>query len=212
MYESVYSLCVCVCVSSMCVSMHSCKKSSQHARTHTQLQFYERVTTCVGSVHANGSLCGRVCVFGTQGGWDVGNSLCHQVLATCNPIWAVRMCSPLLATLRLPGAPSATCAPLIPPLHEVSRWLTHMNTRRGVSAVNEVKLVPERREMTPTVTEREQVAAPVAIYSASQAVKRQLHEVELKRPQTLNQCYCMIYPIKARRLQGLKEEKTQSAP
>lgn len=33
-------------------------------------------------------------VFGPQDGQYVGNSLCHQVLATCNPIWAVRMCSP----------------------------------------------------------------------------------------------------------------------
>ena len=75
----VVCLCVCVCV---CVSVSS---------MHTQLQFYERVNTRVGSAHVNGSLCVCVCVLSAQGGRDVGNSLCHQVLATCNPIWAARM-------------------------------------------------------------------------------------------------------------------------
>lgn len=127
----------------------------QHACVHanvmnTQLQFYERVSMRVGSAHAIGGLRGHV--FRTQGGRDVGNSFCHQVLATCNPIWAVRMCTPHPPLLRLPGAQSATCAPLIPPQHKLSRWLTLINTRREVSAVSEVKLVPERREITLTLT------------------------------------------------------------
>lgn len=164
---------------------------------HTQLQFYERVHKCVGSVHVNGSLCGRV--FSTQGGRDVGNSLCHQVLATCNPIWAVRMCSPQpnpLTTLRLPGAQSATCATLIPLLHEVSRWLTHINTRRGVSAVSEVKQVPERRKMMLKIIEQEQVVAPVAFYSASQGRIEAAAGARIKGEKRLQkglyQCYCMF--------------------
>lgn len=50
-----------------------------------------RVTTLRASEHVHGhsvrerrGFCEHV--FGTQGGRHVGNGLCHQVLATCNPI------------------------------------------------------------------------------------------------------------------------------
>lgn len=69
-----------------------------------------------------------------------------------------------------PGAQSATCAPLIPRLHEVSRWFTRINTGGGSQLLARwsLSLSTEREEMILTITGREQVVVLLVIYSASQ--------------------------------------------
>lgn len=102
------------------------------------------------SVRERRGLCEHV--FRTQGGRHVGNSLCHQVLATCNPIWALRMCRRPLRVAAAPWGCRSHLRRTDTSATRLSRWLTHMNTRRAVSAVCKVKLVPEQRKLMPTVS------------------------------------------------------------
>lgn len=70
----------------------------------------------------------------------VRNSLCHQVLATCNPIWAVRMCSP--------PRPAGVWVLLPPTDTAASPGDLHTLTPGGMSELWVRCVVPQRKRIT----------------------------------------------------------------
>ena len=154
---SLFTACVCQCVWERAACTHNFNFMSE--LTHAWVQ-----RTWMAAY-----VCVCVCVLSAQGGRDVGNSLCHQVLATCNPIWAARMCSRPPRNTPAPRGSERNLRPAdtsTTPGFQVT--YTHKHQEGGLSCWRgEAR---PRAQGDDTVSHREeQVAAPVEIHSAPQS-------------------------------------------